>query len=106
MIIRYIETLKKLMKDILLYQEKGYKVSNLYNSDYFVELFILHFRIIKSAFRKLEGNLSGSIEDNFTNKLNLRIIAFIILITMIILAYILVWIPYVKKLKKEIWRTK
>lgn len=48
----------------------------------------------------------AQINENYNSKLNLRITGFIIFIAFLVLGYLFVWLPYLNKLKKEIWRTK
>lgn len=90
----------KTIKSQLEFQQK------LFNSNLFRDLYIMQFRFISDVFRHLERLFLAQAQSDYDDIISTRLGAFVGYILGIIIAYLVLWIPFVGNLNKQIWRTK
>ena len=90
------------MKVYVLYLEKGYQTKNLLKSNYFVELYITQFRFIQDSMRDFVSTLKSTTNEDFKSMIDTRMAAFIVFIIGLVIAYLVLWTPFVNKLNNEV----
>jgi hypothetical protein len=101
-IVRYFETLKKTLSVYATDPDDQIAIKNLFNSDELLELYAIQFIFIQDIMRSLVDALQTSIENNFSSMQSTRLAGYIIFIIIIVLAYLVLWIPLVSKLNKDV----
>jgi len=105
--MRYFEQAKEVLKkNYIIYDNQGFISQDLLKDPLFEELYIIQFRFLHDCFRTLLETFTGSVNSGFQSTIDTRMAAFIVFIIALILAYLILWTPFVNKLNKEIWRTK
>jgi hypothetical protein len=107
---RYFELLKETMKMyVRLNETNGSTASNarvMLNSLEMRELYVLQFRFINDPLRSLVAKLTSVTNAEFNDTINIKVIAFVVFVIVIALAYLILWLPFVIKLTKDMWRSK
>ena len=102
MIIRYYETLRENMKVYLDFKSNKSNPISLLNSDKFLDLYIIQFRFISDSLKNILQILVDQMNLKYKSDINSRMAAFIIFIIGLILAYLVLWIPFVSKLNRDV----
>ena len=102
MLVRYFETLKETMNLYVERKEKGLSAMDLINSNYFLELYLIQYRFISDSFRSFVTTLTASTNTEYQTTIDSRMAAFIVFVILIIIAYLILWTPFVSKLNKEV----
>jgi hypothetical protein len=76
------------------------------NSPEMAELYMLQFRLIGDSLRHLVTRLSDLTNEYFKSTIDIKVISFVIFIVALSLAYLALWLPFVIKLSKDMWRSK
>jgi len=66
----------------------------------------MQYVYIMAAFRSLMSSFKVSLDDKFSSELTSRLIAFILFIIALVMVYVALWVPFIIKIKNDIWRTK
>jgi len=61
---------------------------------------------LKETFRELITAFKKSLGDEFSNALTIRLVVFIIFLVLVGSIYVFLWLPLVRKINNDIWRTK
>ena len=70
------------------------------------ELYILQYRLIGDSLRYLVDKLTKLTNEYFESTIDIKVIAFVIFIVALSIAYLALWLPFVIKLSKDMWRSK
>ncbi len=62
----------------------------------------MQFRFIQDTFRVLVQTLGEAVNNDFQSDIDTRISAFIIYIMGIVIAYLILWTPFLNKLNREV----
>lgn len=100
--MRYFETLKETLKVYINYVDNGWNPLNLVNSNYFLELYVIQFRFIQDSFRGFVSSLKEATNGEFNEIIDTRMAAFIIFVIAILVAYLILWTPFVNNLNREV----
>jgi hypothetical protein len=84
------------------YTTAGKDPMKLLNSDYFQDLYITQFIFIQDTQRYLVSIFTSSVNDDYDSKLNTRMACFIVFVIVVLIAYLVLWTPFVSKLNKEV----
>jgi len=74
----------------------------IFNSEIMRELYITQFIFIKDSFRSLMQTFTESVNAGFQNNIDTRMAAFIVFVIALVMAYLVLWTPFVNKLNKEV----
>lgn len=72
------------------------------NSPLMQELYVLQFRFISDSLRFLVGSLTDLTNEEFNSVVNIKVIAFVVFIVCISLAYLVFWVPFVINLTNDV----
>jgi hypothetical protein len=75
---------------------------SLVNTPLFSELYVLQFRFLGDSFRHLVTRLTALTNDEFKQTINIKVIAFVVFVIAICIAYLTLWIPFVGKMTKDV----
>jgi len=75
-------------------------------SSRFEELYVILAVFAREGFRALEEKYIQQVNDSYTFVKSTRVVAFISFMVALSVAYLILWIPFVNRLSKEIWKTK
>ena len=107
---RYFELLKDTLKVYANLELQGMNVTmiarTLANSKEMAELYVLQYRLIGDSMRHLVSKLTTLTNKYFQSTLDIKVIAFVIFIVALSIAYLALWLPFVIKLSKDMWRCK
>lgn len=62
----------------------------------------MQFRLIQSSFRGLVDTLKQSMNSNYTSTTDTKMAAFIVFIIGGVVAYLILWTPFVSRLNREV----
>ena len=72
------------------------------NSDYFLELYIIQFRFIQDSLRTFVDTLQRTTNESSQKTIDSKMIAFIVFVIVVVIAYLILWVPFVNKLNTEV----
>mmetsp|Transcript_38520 Transcript_38520/g.28364 ORF Transcript_38520/g.28364 Transcript_38520/m.28364 type:complete len:166 (-) Transcript_38520:25-522(-) len=103
---RYFETMKVGLATSSQYPRDQSSLNALLNSKEYRDLYLIQFIFVKEVMRTLAHSLQAELESNFQSINGTSLAGFIIFLIILTFVYLLIGIPLVSKLNKEIWRTK
>lgn len=84
-------------------QNNSTKVAQLLvNSPIHRELYILQYRYLGDILRHLVAQLTSLTNEEFNSTLNIKVIAFVVFVIAICIAYLALWMPFVLKMTKDV----
>lgn len=102
---RYFELLKESMKTYVSLSEtqNSTRVAQLLvNSAIHRELYILQYRYMGDLLRHLVNQLTSITNTEFNSTINIKVIAFVVFVITICIAYLALWMPFVLKMTKDV----
>jgi hypothetical protein len=104
---RYFELLKDSLKTYVNLKDnvgmgRTEIAQTLANSGPMRELYVLQFRFIGDSLRYLVDNLTSLTNAEFNDTIGTKTIAFVVFIICICFGYLVLWVPFVTKMTKDV----
>ena len=66
------------------------------------ELYILQYRFLGDTLRYLVGQLTSLTNEEFNSTINIKVIAFVVFVIAVCIAYLALWMPFVLNMTKDV----
>jgi hypothetical protein len=66
------------------------------------ELYVLQFRLIGDSLRHLVEKLTLKTNEEFQQTIDIKVIAFVVFVIALCIAYLALWLPFVIKMSKDV----
>ena len=106
--VRYFETLRRTLSE---YQSGTLRPDTerkkeLISSINFEELYLIQHKFVQPLMRELVSLLVTSVEEQFISQVERRLATFICFIIALLIAFVIVWLPFVNNLNNQIYKSK
>ena len=106
--VRYFETLRRTLSEYqsgTLPPDIARKIE-LISSINFEELYLIQHKFVQPLMRELVSLLVTSVEEQFISQVERRLATFICFIIALLIAFVIVWLPFVNNLNNQIYKSK